>query len=321
MRRILIDRSRLSSGLVALIVLSVALQAQTVAAADESATRAFAREHFARGIALAKAHAYAEALREFQRAYDAAPHFAVLYNIGQAELALGESASGVATLERYLAEGGANIEALRKAEVEAIIAQHRKQTEPASAAPLELARPRDEPISAGSTEPVTPPQSTPVVPRGGAAPVSGAAPATFSASRPALRPLVRTSPEPGPVSDALPPSAHASTRKTLAYVVGATGLALAAGALGHFLWNRDRYQEWQGRFATYYRDPRDSNRQSANDLAESIARASTVTVALAVASGIALSSGTVLFVTSSAGGASSRSAGGFSPVVTVKGSF
>ena len=123
MTRTLIDRPRRGSGWLALGVLLSALHAPRNALAVDDAARAVAREHFTRGVALAKSRAFAEALGEFQQAYQAAPHFAVLYNIGQAQLALGESANGVATLQRYLAGGGASIEAQRRAEVEAIIAR------------------------------------------------------------------------------------------------------------------------------------------------------------------------------------------------------
>ena len=70
--------------------------------ADEGSERAVARQHFASGVALAKRRQFAEALSEFQRAYAAVPHFSVLYNIGQAQIALGQSGDAVATLQRYL---------------------------------------------------------------------------------------------------------------------------------------------------------------------------------------------------------------------------
>jgi predicted Zn-dependent protease len=57
-------------------------------------------------VALARSHAYAEALSAFQRAYEIAPHFSVLYNIGQALIALERPTEAVAALDRYVEEGG-----------------------------------------------------------------------------------------------------------------------------------------------------------------------------------------------------------------------
>lgn len=87
-------------------------------------------------------------------------------------------------------------------------------------------------------------------------------------------------------------------QRTLGYAIGAVGLALSGVALGHYLWNRGRYEDWQARSTEYYRDPNEQNRESANALGRSIPAASAVTVALAIGAGVALGTGTVLVVTS-----------------------
>ena len=89
------------------------------------------------------------------------------------------------------------------------------------------------------------------------------------------------------------------TRRAVGYVLGAAGLALSAAAVSHYLWNRNRYDEWQSRTNAYYMDPTDQRRESANSLARSIPAASAVTVALAVGAGVALGTGAVLLISSS----------------------
>jgi hypothetical protein len=84
----------------------------------------------------------------------------------------------------------------------------------------------------------------------------------------------------------------------LAYVVGAAGLALAGGAVAHYWWNRDRYQEWRGKYTAYYDDPIEPNRRDTNALSDSIDRASAVTVVLAIGAGVALGTSGVLWITS-----------------------
>jgi len=118
------------------------------------------------------------------------------------------------------------------------------------------------------------------------------------------------------------PATHHSTQKTLAYVVGAAGIALSGAAAAHFFWNRARYQDWQSRYSAYYDDPTDQNRESANSLAQSVSNASAVTVGLAIGAGVALGTGTVLLLTSSSGSvtaAGNTGAGG--PFMTLRGTF
>ncbi|HEX2673510.1 MAG TPA: tetratricopeptide repeat protein, partial [Polyangiaceae bacterium] len=92
------------------------------ASAEPADARAEARSHFDQGVGLARRQAYAEALAEFERAYQIFPHFSVQYNIGQALVALGRPTEAIVALTRYLEEGGANIEPARRQEVDAVIA-------------------------------------------------------------------------------------------------------------------------------------------------------------------------------------------------------
>src|ERR1700748_2626156 len=52
-----------------------------------------ARIHFKNGVDFYREHNFRAALIEFKRAYKAAPHFKLLYNLGQASLELQEDSS------------------------------------------------------------------------------------------------------------------------------------------------------------------------------------------------------------------------------------
>jgi hypothetical protein len=80
--------------------------------------RAEAREHFDRAMALVDRGALQQAIVEFQRAYDSMPHYTVLYNLGQAYVALGRPVEAVDALTRYLEEGAERVTKARRAEVE-----------------------------------------------------------------------------------------------------------------------------------------------------------------------------------------------------------
>jgi hypothetical protein len=91
---------------------------------DSTAT---AREEFERGLKLVAAGELTGALEAFESAYRTRPHFAVLYNIGQAYASAGRPIEAVATLERFLREGGTKISSARRAEVEQVIAREGSQ--------------------------------------------------------------------------------------------------------------------------------------------------------------------------------------------------
>jgi hypothetical protein len=97
-------------------LLAVAVLAARPARADDP--RSDARAHYARGLELAGQHGYEGALREFNAAYAISPQFAVLYNIGQAHVALGHTALAIDALTRYLRDGGDRVSPERRAQVE-----------------------------------------------------------------------------------------------------------------------------------------------------------------------------------------------------------
>jgi hypothetical protein len=79
------------------------------------------RDHFNRGVALFREGDYRAALVEFRRAYEMSHNYRALYNIGQTEFEVQDYAGARTSFQKYLVEGGAEIEAGRRAEVEADI--------------------------------------------------------------------------------------------------------------------------------------------------------------------------------------------------------
>lgn len=89
--------------------------------------QAQADRYFKSGVALFKEQKYSEALAEFQRAYEIAPHPLVLYNIAGCHRELSHYAEAVEYYERFLAEGKGQVPAARltaaQAELDGILAR------------------------------------------------------------------------------------------------------------------------------------------------------------------------------------------------------
>jgi hypothetical protein len=73
---------------------------------------------FKKGLDLFKDGDYQAALIEFRRAYELAPNYNVLYNIGQVYFQLQDYPNALSALQRYIAEGGKNIPSSRHADVD-----------------------------------------------------------------------------------------------------------------------------------------------------------------------------------------------------------
>ncbi|MBW2523481.1 MAG: PEGA domain-containing protein [Deltaproteobacteria bacterium] len=99
--------------------------AQPAAQPPDAAAVEEGRARFAKGVELFHEQNYEAALAEFRRSYEAAPAFPILYNIGQVQFELRDYAGALETFQQYLARGGDEIEADRRAEVEAEIAKLR----------------------------------------------------------------------------------------------------------------------------------------------------------------------------------------------------
>jgi Tfp pilus assembly protein PilF len=86
----------------------LALCAPAVAApkkTEQTAEQKEADRHFKSGVALYKEAKYAEALAEFERAYEIAPHPLVLYNIATCHRELSHYGEAVKYYQRFLSEG------------------------------------------------------------------------------------------------------------------------------------------------------------------------------------------------------------------------
>jgi tetratricopeptide (TPR) repeat protein len=234
---------RICSHLIIVVVLLLG-GGQAQAVADESMTEA-ARAQFAHGVELADKGDYQGALQAFSDAYTASPLFAVLYNIGQAQVALGRPLEAAATLSRYLREGQDSVPAERRRQVEdqlklleSFLVALDLSTAPASVAisvdGREIGRtPLVEPVrlTAGThkitaTLDETTPASSATVP-----------PADCPAAPPPVGDLAR--PTMKPMAD------HNGFRAALPFTLLGAGVALGAGALGVYLWKRGQYQQWQ----------------------------------------------------------------------------
>lgn len=86
---------------------------------EASAGAKEAAQRFARAKQLYEEGDYQLALVEFQRAYDLAPNYRVLFNIAQVNIQLQNYAAARTVLEKYLEDGGAEITGARRSQTEA----------------------------------------------------------------------------------------------------------------------------------------------------------------------------------------------------------
>jgi hypothetical protein len=111
--------------MVPLLCLTVALG--SAAALAEPSGEAEALRHYQLGVSRVQQKAYGEAIAEFNQAYDIGHDFAVLYDIGQAYLAIDEPTRALKALRNYLAEGGKHVPTARRKEVEDEIAKQQQR--------------------------------------------------------------------------------------------------------------------------------------------------------------------------------------------------
>ena len=97
------------------------------AAMPSAEARARASAHFRRGVELFQEEAFRAALVEFQRAYEIAPDFRLLYNIGQTKLELQDYLGAAQSYERYLSEAYLDISPERRTEVEGALSALRER--------------------------------------------------------------------------------------------------------------------------------------------------------------------------------------------------
>ncbi len=101
-------------------VSSQVAKAQSPSTEDVDSTKAAVR--FQQGVELYREGSYEGALAEFRKAYQLSPSYRVLYNIAQTQNALHDFVGASKSLAQYIAEGGFNIPAERRAQVEELSA-------------------------------------------------------------------------------------------------------------------------------------------------------------------------------------------------------
>src|SRR5688500_535179 len=110
---------KLRSIVPALLALSFVLApAASFADAPKPEDVAEARQRYKKGLDLYEDGAFDAALIEFQRAYDTAPSYKILYNIGLVHLQLNDYAGALRSFKKYLDDGGKRLDAKRRGEVE-----------------------------------------------------------------------------------------------------------------------------------------------------------------------------------------------------------
>jgi hypothetical protein len=110
--------SRVCSVLFLLFLTTSAPRSALAQDTKQTHTDDVAAEHFERGVTLFKEQAYRAAIVEFQRAYDLAPDYRLLYNLGRAKHQLQDYLGAAENYEAYLVQGGSEIALDRRTQVE-----------------------------------------------------------------------------------------------------------------------------------------------------------------------------------------------------------
>lgn len=82
-----------------------------------------ASQRFQRGVSLYRERSFEAALAEFNRAYELAPNYRVLFNIGQVHVERGNFVAGIKAFRQYLNDGGTAIDPARVTEVQTEISR------------------------------------------------------------------------------------------------------------------------------------------------------------------------------------------------------
>jgi hypothetical protein len=108
------------------VILSATLLA-TPAIAQPAADTVTARLRFQEGLEQAANGDLHAAIRAFEAAYAAQPHFSVLYNIARAQSALGQSVEASHNFQRYLTEGGSQVGEARRREIQLLLESNQRR--------------------------------------------------------------------------------------------------------------------------------------------------------------------------------------------------
>ncbi len=263
-----------------------------------------ARSFYQRGLELFDRGEHLRALQAFNDAYAACPNFAVLYNIGQVQIALGRPVEAAATLSRYLHDGQDQVPPQKRRPVEdqikqldALLVELDVTTAPVGAV-----------ISVDGREVGPTPLSEPVRVTAGAHKITailddGATAVQSAAVGPGQGQDVRPQiPNATPTIEAAKPvAARSGLRVALPYILGGAGLALGGGALGVYLWKRSEYHRWQaGEAAAQNENPASPDYQMRvadnHHMADSLTTANHAILGLAIAGGVMVAAGGALYL-------------------------
>ena len=326
------------------LALTFALPSSVRAEADQ---RKAAGEHYQHGLELANRGDYKAALDEFDRAYALSPNFAVLYNIGQADVALGRPQKAMAALGRYLTDGGEQVPPARRADVERQVAL----LESSFAKLVVATDPPGARVTVDGAEAGTTPLGDPVKLVAGTHVISASKPGAATASRVVtlvegqqenvsltLPNLPAASSAPGATEPAatngletksVPPSEPKDSQATndrkasrfpTGYVLIGSGVVLGGVTVAQYFVNHHRVEEFRANEAaleTEVLPDRQERQAENNELADTIQRGSVVTVVLGAVSGALVATGAVLLVTDHGGGNARERASASNVVVEV----
>ncbi len=118
-------RFQAARALTALVVIASALTTGASARADpkDPPSADEASERFRSGVAFYKDGDFTAAQVEFRRAHELSPNYRVLYNLGQTSRELKDYAGALSAFEQYLREGGKEVPAARRKDVQAWVDQ------------------------------------------------------------------------------------------------------------------------------------------------------------------------------------------------------
>lgn len=266
-----------------------------------SGDREAARAAFERGLSLVRETRYAEAKTAFLEAYQAHPHYLVLYNVAQADAQLGNLESAITYLERFLLEGAGLLSAERERHGQEQLEELRKRLSAergvTEAETTDRAALPGATVEQGSPD-VAPSRRAHELPLRSAEPPASVLPPASSISESA-----RESAAPGSLPVVAPEQpAPTGVDKPWGILLGATGIALLGVAAGLYVWNDARHDQWRQESQTLNAIPeRDQalasdlelwqQAKANNELLESIQRVDVVTLVAAGVGAVALGAG------------------------------
>lgn len=105
------------------VLLCLGLAGAPARAGNDSSKTAQASTHFQRGVQLYKQRSFDAALAEFEKSYELAPNYHLLFNLAQVQLERHDYVAALKRFREYLQTGDAQVEAARRTEVEQEIAR------------------------------------------------------------------------------------------------------------------------------------------------------------------------------------------------------